>query len=72
MTRSPEQARSAGRRGLELVEQSRFAALAALLVLEGEVVQPPGGRLVVVELGHRRLAGRPRVRGGGVRVLAEA
>ena len=62
----------AGRRDLELVEQSGFAALAALLVLEREVVQPSGGRLVVLERGRLALAGRPRVGGGRVGILAEA
>ena len=62
----------AGRGALELLEQARLAALAALLVLERQVVQPARGRLVVV-LGQRdRLAGGPRIGGGGVRVLATA
>ena len=41
-------ATSAGRRPSNSLEQARLAALAALLVLEGEVVQPARGRLVVV------------------------
>ena len=45
--------------------------LAALLVLEREVVQPAGRRLLVVVLERGRLAGGPRVGRCGVRVLAE-
>ena len=56
---------------LELVEQARFAALAAFLVFERQVVQPARGRLVVI-LGERdRLARRPRVGGCGVRILGQ-
>ena len=71
MTRSPTSADAAGGRALEVVEQAGLAALAALLVLEREVVQAASGRLVVVELEARRLAGRPGVGRGGVRILAE-
>ena len=50
----------------------RFAALTALLELEGEVVQPSGGRLVVIGGVALRLARGPRIGGGGIGVFAKA
>ena len=43
---------------LELLEEARLAALAALLVLERQVVQPVRGRLVVVRI-ERDASARP-------------
>ena len=71
MIRSPTIAGQPADGALELLEQARLAPLAALLVLEREVVQPAGGGLVVVGVERLVLAGGPRVGGGGVRVLAE-
>ena len=66
MTRSPTSAAALGGGRLELVEQARLAALAALLVLEGEVVQAARGRLVVARArpapAGRRPTSRPRRR----------
>ena len=56
---------------LELLEDARLVALAALLELERQVVQAMRGRFVVVGIERQRLAGGPRVGGGGVRVLAD-
>ena len=53
--------RPAGRR-LELLDQARLAALAALLVLEREVVQPARRGLVVVRVERRSAGPRPTSR----------
>ena len=66
-----DDAAQAGRGALELGQDARLVALAPLLVLEREVVQAVRGGLVVVRIERQRLAGRPRVGGGGVRVLAD-
>ena len=68
MIRSPIFAIEVSRRVLELLEQAGLAALAALLELEGEVVQPLGRELVVVDVGRLRLGGGPVVGRGRVRV----
>ena len=61
----------ATRRRLEVGEQTALTALAPLLVLEREVVQAPGSRLVVIDLDVFRLPGGPRVGRGGIRILAD-
>src|SRR4029453_5990641 len=55
------------RRLLELLEQPRFAALAPLLVLERQVIEPLRGELVVVGVERSRLGGGPVIGGGRVR-----